>query len=141
MNILKKILIIALIAGVAFVAYSQFQGTEPVERSGIVQNTNKTSAKTLETAPEATQAVETEKMIVDTSSSQKQPTKTQKNENQQGEHIPFTQKEVEAGNPASYKETVGQCPFYEMAGEKGCVPPPDIECNADWSICKMKGGE
>lgn len=55
-----------------------------------------------------------------------------------GGHVPFTNKPVIAGNPESYVDTVGQCPFYEMAGEKGCVPPPDIECNADWSVCKLK---
>lgn len=55
-----------------------------------------------------------------------------------GGHVPFTNKPVIAGDPESYIDTVGQCPFYEMAGEKGCVPPPDIECNADWSVCKLK---
>lgn len=55
-----------------------------------------------------------------------------------GGHIPFTNKPVTAGDPESYIDTVGQCPFYEMAGPKGCVPPPDIECNADWSECKPK---
>lgn len=57
----------------------------------------------------------------------------------QGAHIPFTSKPVTAGDPQSYVGTVGQCPFYEMAGEKGCTPPPDVECNADWSICTKKG--
>lgn len=57
-----------------------------------------------------------------------------------GGHIPFTNKPVTAGDPESYVDTVGQCPFYEMAGPKGCVPPPDIECNADWSVCKLKEG-
>ena len=54
-------------------------------------------------------------------------------------HIPFTNKDVTAGDPESYVDTVGQCPFYEMAGPKGCTPPPDIECNADWSECHLKG--
>lgn len=53
-------------------------------------------------------------------------------------HIPFTNEPVTAGDPQSYVGTVGQCPFYEIAGDKGCVPPPNIECNADWSICKLK---
>jgi hypothetical protein len=57
----------------------------------------------------------------------------------QGAHIPFTNSPVTAGDPQSYVGTVGQCPFYEMAGDKGCVPPADIECNADWSICTKKG--
>lgn len=54
------------------------------------------------------------------------------------QRIPFTNEPVTAGDPQSYVGTVGQCPFYEIAGEKGCVPPPDIECNADWSVCKLK---
>lgn len=58
---------------------------------------------------------------------------------QQPERIPFTQKEVTPGDPESYLGTYGQCPFYENAMEgKGCVPPPDIECNADWSECHLK---
>ena len=57
----------------------------------------------------------------------------------EGGHVPFTNQPVTAGDPQSYVGTVGQCPFYEMAGEKGCVPPPDIECNADWSVCTYKG--
>nr|DAU46695.1 MAG TPA: hypothetical protein [Caudoviricetes sp.] len=55
-----------------------------------------------------------------------------------GGHIPFTNKPVTPGNPESYAGTVGQCPFYEMAGEKGCYPPANIECNADWTVCKEK---
>lgn len=54
---------------------------------------------------------------------------------QQGGHIPFTSDPVTPGDPESYVDTVGQCPFYEMAGPKGCYPPADIECNADWSVC------
>ena len=54
------------------------------------------------------------------------------------ERIPFTNKPVTPGDPESYIGTYGQCPFYENAGEKGCYPPSDIECNADWSICKPK---
>jgi len=59
----------------------------------------------------------------------------------EGGHIPFTQKEVTPGVPESYIGTVGQCPFYEMAGEKGCYPPSDITCNADWSVCNPKAVE
>lgn len=57
-----------------------------------------------------------------------------------GGHIPFTSQPVTPGDPQSYVGTVGQCPFYEMAGDKGCYPPADIECNADWSVCTYKGG-
>lgn len=58
---------------------------------------------------------------------------------QDGGHIPFTNIPVTPGDPLSYVGTVGQCPFYEMAGDKGCWPPKDIVCNADWSICKYVG--
>lgn len=57
---------------------------------------------------------------------------------EQGGHIPFTNQPVTPGDPSSYVDTVGQCPFYEMAGEKGCVPPPNLTCNADWSVCSPK---
>ncbi len=56
-----------------------------------------------------------------------------------GGHIPFTNLPVTPGDPLSYIGTVGQCPFYEIAGDKGCYPPKDIICNADWSICKYVG--
>ncbi len=59
-------------------------------------------------------------------------------ENETGGHVPFTSKQVTPGDPQSYVDTVGQCPFYEMAGAKGCVPPSNLECNADWSVCKPK---
>lgn len=55
-----------------------------------------------------------------------------------GGHVPFTNETVTPGDPESYIGTVGQCPFYEMAGEKGCYPPANLECNADWSVCKQK---
>ena len=58
---------------------------------------------------------------------------------QEMERIPFTSKPVEPGNPESYVDTYGQCPFYENAGANGCTPPPDIKCNADWSVCEYIG--
>lgn len=57
---------------------------------------------------------------------------------QQGAHIPFTNKPVTPGNPESYAGTVGQCPFYEIAGEKGCVPPAGYTCNSDWTHCTIE---
>jgi hypothetical protein len=54
------------------------------------------------------------------------------------ERIPFTNKPVTPGDPESYIGTYGQCPFYENAMEKGCFPPPDIKCNADWSYCELR---
>lgn len=57
---------------------------------------------------------------------------------QQGAHIPFTNKPVTPGDPESYAGTVGQCPFYEMAGEKGCVPPAGYTCNSDWTHCTIE---
>lgn len=55
------------------------------------------------------------------------------------ERIPFTNKPVTPGVPESYIGTYGQCPFYENAMEKGCYPPSDIRCNADWSSCEYIG--
>lgn len=56
------------------------------------------------------------------------------------ERIPFTNKDVTPGDPESYVGTYGQCPFYENAMHpKGCVPPPDIQCNDDWSHCEYIG--
>lgn len=62
---------------------------------------------------------------------QPEPAKTEA-----GGHVPFTNKPVTPGDPQSYIDTVGQCPFYEMAGPKGCVPPSDIICNDDWTVCR-----
>lgn len=51
-----------------------------------------------------------------------------------------TNKPVTPGVPESYIGTYCQCPFYENAMHgKGCVPPPDIKCNADWSHCEYVG--
>lgn len=52
--------------------------------------------------------------------------------------VTYTLKNVIPGDPMSYVGTYGQCPFYEAVGEKGCWPPSDIVCNADWSICRPK---
>lgn len=85
-------------------------------------------------APQATQPAETHNVpSVQQTTPQAQP------EQPESAHIPFTNKPVTAGQPETYVDTVGQCPFYEMAGEKGCTPPPDIECNADWTVCTKKG--
>ena len=56
----------------------------------------------------------------------------------EGGHIPFTYGNGVPGQPETYVDTVGECPFYEMAGAKGCVPPPNLECNEDWSVCTLK---
>jgi len=68
-----------------------------------------------------------------------QPRSTVPEKTEPLERIPFTNKHVTPGVPESYIGTVGQCPFYEIASEKGCYPPPEIECNADWSVCTYKG--
>lgn len=89
--------------------------------------------------PAAQEAVENEAsepvQATDPVSTPTAPADTAAPQPQQGGHVPFTQDPVTPGDPQSYVDTVGQCPFYEMAGPKGCSPPPDIECNADWSIC------
>lgn len=50
----------------------------------------------------------------------------------------YTNKDVTPGNPESYVDTYGQCPFYESA-TKGCEVPADISCNEDWSKCEYIG--
>lgn len=112
--------------------------------SKINDSAQKTDVENAVTAPEGAQAVENEKTYVDSSSTQNQAPKSAENSNpapteQNGGHIPYTQAPVVSGQPETYVGTVGQCPFYEIANEKGCVPPADIECNADWTVCTKKG--
>ena len=52
--------------------------------------------------------------------------------------VTYTVKNVIPGDPLSYIGTYGQCPFYEDAGVKGCWPPSNLTCNADWSYCAPK---
>ena len=94
-----------------------------------------TENQATESAQDAPEAVETYQQPSESTA----PQQSVQNE-APAAHIPFTNEPVTAGDPQSYVNTVGQCPFYEMAGEKGCVPPPDIECNADWSDCKLREG-
>jgi hypothetical protein len=119
-------------------------GQNDVKSTKINDSVPKKHVESAVTAPEGAQAVETEKTDVTSTFSQNKHVEQTKNTNpapasDSGAHIPFTQAPVVAGQPESYVGTVGQCPFYEMAGEKGCVPPSDIECNADWSVCTKKG--
>jgi hypothetical protein len=74
--------------------------------------------------------------VVTQKPAQAAPAQPGKAEPQGGGHIPFTNLPVTPGDPQSYIDTVGQCPFYEMAGPKGCYPPSDIVCNADWTVCE-----
>lgn len=119
-------------------------GKNDVKTPKINDSAQKTHVETAETAPEGAQAVVNEKTYVDSSSTPNQGVKKPQSTvseptEQNGGHIPFTNAPVVAGQPETYVGTVGQCPFYEMAGEKGCMPPSDIECNADWSVCTKKG--
>jgi hypothetical protein len=119
-------------------------GKNNVKPSKINDSAQKSDVETTVTAPEGAQAVEKEKTDVTSSSTPNQRVETPQTATSQptqesGAHIPFTQAPVVAGQPETYVGTVGQCPFYEMAGEKGCTPPSDIECNADWSVCTKKG--
>jgi hypothetical protein len=41
--------------------------------------------------------------------------------------------------PAAGSDSEPACPFTENPGEKGCIPPSDIECNADWTDCRYIG--
>lgn len=141
--------VIAITIAVVLTARNNSETIEKSVQSAV--SSDKQPEKLQTTPPEAAQDVENEKTTVDTSSTPNQQSSSansaptsksaQPTTKKQGAHVPFTQKKVTAGDSESYKNTVGQCPFYEMAGEKGCVPPPDIECNDDWSVCKMKGQE
>lgn len=106
---------------------------EPVQEQTNSPEISESSIEATQSAPDAPEAVQTYQQPSEPQTTpQAQP-------QQEMERIPFTNKPVEAGNPESYVDTYGQCPFYENAGPKGCFPPPDIECNADWSVCTYKG--
>lgn len=145
----QAITVIAIMVGaILVIGFAQIVngeiGENNVKPAKINDNTQKTHVETAETAPEGAQAAENEKTYMDSSSSSNQgvetpkPTVSQPSQ-ESGAHIPFTQAPVVAGQPETYVDTVGQCPFYENVTEKGCVPPADIECNADWSVCTKKG--
>lgn len=149
---MKKKITIAIIVGIVlailFIVVTHNVNGQSAENNvkpaKINDSAQKTDVETTVTAPEGAQAVENEKTYVDSSSAQNTQVKSQESpspaaKQESGGHIPFTNAPVVAGQPETYVGTVGQCPFYEMAGEKGCMPPSDIECNADWSVCTKKG--
>lgn len=143
--------IAALTLGVSVYAYAQ--AFSEVRDLNEVQKTTENQTKTPESAKKSQESADLEENTSPepaySPATATQPTKqtaTQqtapqpvKTEPLDGGHVPFTSKPVTPGDPSSYVDTVGQCPFYEMAGEKGCVPPPDVECNADWSVCTYVG--
>lgn len=143
------------IALIAFVASAIVGASDAAQQIETVNKAPDTPAavETAETKPSEQPAPTSEPAATDQSTTAPVTVKNQavapqsttgavvpeKTEPLDGGHIPFTNKPVTPGDPASYIDTVGQCPFYEMGGDKGCVPPPDIECNADWSVCTYKG--
>lgn len=142
---IASVTVVLVLAGIyaAFVANALGDVNRQAE---TIQNTS-SAPKPLESAenkpqdaPETTQNTETYVEPSVTPKAPATPEKQQETTPQQPpyEHIPFTNKDVTAGDPESYVGTVGQCPFYEIVNEKGCTPPPDIECNADWSVCTRK---
>ena len=149
----KRIRIAAAIIAVIFAALMLYVAValandetpkNNVNSTKINDSAQKSDVETTVTPPEGAQAVQSEKTDVTSSSAENKQVNSQKSATsaptqESGAHIPFTQAPVVAGQPESYVGTVGQCPFYEMAGDKGCVPPSDIECNADWSVCTKKG--
>jgi len=136
----KQVYILAAIttaAGIGFIlfmGYAVASSNVVVERSGIVAPS--------ETAVEAVEPAQLEetpsKPVTQATPQQAVPAPAQQAEPQQGAHIPFTNKKVTPGEPESYVDTVGQCPFYEIAGPKGCTPPSNFDCNDDWSKCELK---
>lgn len=138
----QAITVIAIMVGaILVIGFAQIVNGETTENNvkpaKINDTVQKSDVETTVTAPEGAQAVENKKTYVDSSSTPNQRVETPVP--QESAHVPFTQAPVVAGKPETYVNTVGQCPFYEMGGEKGCVPPSDIECNADWSVCTKKG--
>lgn len=105
--------------------------SQPVEIVPAAQpaETPSTPADVSQEAPQTTEPA---------TNPQAEPAPVQDVKQAQGGHIPFTNEPVTPGQPETYVDTVGQCPFYEMAGPKGCYPPSDIVCNADWTICEPK---
>lgn len=152
MKITKKHLLASLaVFAVAFVALVIYLNASA---SGAAQEESKSINRTeapvvkavqesKEVEPVQVQATESAPDAPESVQPYQQPsqpqTTSQEQPRQEMERIPFTSKPVEAGNPESYVDTYGQCPFYENAGPKGCVPPPDIECNEDWSKCEYIG--
>ena len=122
------IMAISINAKPALQAVSDAQKGEQVENPVVPQTVQEAVENVPSEQPEAADPVSVPTAPADTAAPVKQ----------EGGHIPFTSDPVTPGDPESYVDTVGQCPFYEMAGPKGCVPPPDIECNADWSQCSLK---
>lgn len=145
------LLVVVTASVVWFNAYVSADMSGAVDKGNTPSSTEIEKTSPTETTTEVTetepalqpQVTETKPVVreapVERVSEQTRPTESvpAKTEPLDGGHIPFTNKPVTPGDPASYANTVGQCPFYEMAYEKGCVPPPDIECNADWSVCTL----
>lgn len=137
----QAITVIAIMVGaILVIGFTQIVngeiGQNNVKPAKINDSAQKTDVETTVTAPEAAQAVQNEKTDVTSSSVPNQQVETPVQ--QDSAHIPFTQAPVVSGQPETYVGTVGQCPFYEIVNEKGCVPPADIECNADWTVCTKK---
>lgn len=137
----QAITVIAIMVGAMLViVFAQIVngeiGQNDVKPAKSNDSAQKTDVQTETTPPEGAQAVESEKTYVTPSEAPNQPVESPVQ--QESAHIPFTQAPVVAGQPETYVDTVGQCPFYEIVNEKGCTPPPDIECNADWSVCTRK---
>lgn len=137
----RKIVIAAIIVGAIIVIglshiVNGQTSKSDVKPPKINDTSQKNDVETAVTAPEGAQSVVIEKTDVTSSSTPNQRVETPVPE--ESAHIPFTQAPVVSGQPETYVNTVGQCPFYEIVNEKGCVPPADIECNADWTVCTKK---
>ena len=153
----KALIISYVLFGVAAVCFTVAIAMDPTihglseDLNTVKQAASTETTITSPTQPEAQQSAPAQPEAASSSTTAPDTVKTQAvapqsstgavvpEQKQEGGHVPFTNQPVTAGDPQSYVGTVGQCPFYEMAGEKGCVPPPDIECNADWSVCTYKG--
>lgn len=146
----KAFVLLAILAAVSLAVLAVNQSTRGASQDKA-SSINQPSTKVTPPAesngpeiPESSQAVESAPDVPQSQQTTVSPSVTPNTQHEQQnepqlERIPFTNKPVTAGDPESYVDTYGQCPFYENAGAKGCVPPPDIECNDDWSVCTYKG--
>lgn len=148
LNMTKRQILItslcAVVVGIGFIVAIAAATANTLQQAEQQLNKNadtvqaETPATATQDRPETAQTAETtvEPTTQVTQPQQAQITPQQKTEPVDGGHVPFTNKDVTPGQPETYVDTVGQCPFYEMAGDKGCVPPSDIVCNADWTKCE-----
>ena len=102
----------------ALEAFQEAQQSEQVQ-SPIVQPTAQEAVEN--TPSEPSSRTSSPATVKDQAAAPRTATGEEAPQKQQGAHIPFTNDPVTPGDPESYKDTVGQCPFYEMGDRKSVV--------------------